>query len=64
MSSVPAIFEEVGTNRRILVNFGQVTRVQAGGTVSVIRYSDGSTSVVRATFDEACARFGVPEAGV
>jgi hypothetical protein len=54
MSNTLVVFERVGTNRRVLVNFGQVTRVEAGGVTSVIHFSDGSNTVVRASFDEVC----------
>jgi hypothetical protein len=55
MSSTLVVFEKVGTNRRILVNFGQVCKVEAGGVTTAIHYSDGSSDVVRASFDEVCA---------
>lgn len=64
MSSALVVLEKVGTNRRTLVNFGQVCRVEAGGVTSVVYFSDGNNIVVRGTFDEICAAVDVSSVAV
>lgn len=55
MSNILVVFATASTNRRVLINFDQVTRVEAGGVTSTIHYCDGNRTVVLASFDELCS---------